>query len=291
MLVDFVGVHSLGDYSNSHIYCVRICATFVKIELILCKSFKKKTIPSVEVLVEVVVVSVLVVDVVDEVIRVVVGDIVTIKVVESGFVSTVLEVLDVVLDVVDAVLVVDVVVEEVVEEVVISVHVKPSPVNPSAQAQSKDPTLFEQTAFSAHVSLPAAHSSMSLQVTPSPVKPALLKEPPQTQSKEPNLFVHSARGEQLSSSASHSSISVQKTPSPSKPGLHAQSKEPKNYHLQLGLQCARYLYSVLKLCKLKFRELTFSIRTKGMICTVIQHEGALVDILTSRTIKTFIART
>src|SRR5215217_3577597 len=68
---------------------------------------------------------------------------------------------------------------------------------------------------------PAAHSSMLVQVTPSPSYPAL-----QAQVKEPVVLVQVAFSSQLSVPAAHSSMSVQVTPSPSYPALQAQVKEP-----------------------------------------------------------------
>ena len=66
-----------------------------------------------------------------------------------------------------------------------------------------------------------AHSSMSLQVSPSPSKPSL-----QRHSRLPAVFWHCAFASQPPLSTAHSSISRQLSPSPSKPSLQRHSRLP-----------------------------------------------------------------
>ena len=75
-------------------------------------------------------------------------------------------------------------------------------------------------ALAEQLSVPRAHSSLSLHVTPSPMKPLL-----QEQLKPPAVFVHEALAEQLSVPRAHSSISTSQF-SPSQPLLQVQLYPP-----------------------------------------------------------------
>src|SRR5580692_1691822 len=52
-----------------------------------------------------------------------------------------------------------------------SVHVIPSPVYPGLQVQVYEPGVLVQVAFTSHVAVPEAHSSMEVHVIPSPAQP------------------------------------------------------------------------------------------------------------------------
>jgi hypothetical protein len=55
----------------------------------------------------------------------------------------------------------------------LSAQVTPSPVKGRLQAQVKEPTVSVQVALTSQLSLPFAHSSMLVQVLPSPANPVL----------------------------------------------------------------------------------------------------------------------
>ena len=73
----------------------------------------------------------------------------------------------------------------------------------------KLPAVLVQVAFAEQLSVPSAHSSVSLQVTPLPLNPAR-----HAQVKLPGVFAQVAFTSQLSVPSRHSSSSVQLTPSP-----------------------------------------------------------------------------
>jgi hypothetical protein len=76
-------------------------------------------------------------------------------------------------------------------------------------AHVKLPDVFVHVAFALQLSVFAAHSSTSVQVTPLPVNPLL-----QAHVKLPCVFVHVAFALQLSVFAVHSLMSVHVTPLP-----------------------------------------------------------------------------
>merc|ERR1712025_575169 len=95
------------------------------------------------------------------------------------------------------------------------------------QLQENPPTLFSQIELDGQVSVPAAHSSTSSQVSPSPENPVL-----HSQSKPPTLLEQAALASQLSVCFLHSFTSAHVFPFPVKPAKplnrdpHRQANEP-----------------------------------------------------------------